>query len=80
MKKLENLGRKLGKAEQKKIMGGPNEGGGGTKCSTTVYCGEWVGGATGHWVAGTCSMSGLSGLPEICTCDKTGSSDECTAS
>lgn len=35
MKKLENLGRKLGKAEQKKIMGGPNEGGGDGSCTYT---------------------------------------------
>lgn len=39
MKKLENLGRKLTKDEQKKIIGGNPPGGGNTPCAgDTVVC------------------------------------------
>lgn len=69
--------KKLERSKMKNLKGGLYEGG-GSGCKTTVYCGKWVGGANGHWEAGTCSMEpGLPGLPSICTCS-TGGTDGCS--
>lgn len=71
--------KKLERQEMKNLKGGDYSGGGGFGCSTTIYCGKWTGGASGHWEAGTCSVEpGLPGLPGICTCDKTSSSEQCS--
>lgn len=77
LRKINLAGAEILSRDQMKNVLGKMMGGSGddaeAKCGAST-CGKWVGGSTGHWEAGTCSMGKpLGGLPAICECSNGGS-------
>ena len=74
MKDVEMLSRE----QLKRILGGDNfgsgsGGSGSTNCSHKQCGGNWEGGASGHWVFGSCEyQSGIGNLPGGCFCNRGG--------
>jgi len=65
MKKLESLGRILLKNEQKKILGGSDEGG---TCTSTCWCQLSGGDECGHVTVESCSGAGIDACKGISGC------------
>lgn len=75
MKKLENLGRKLSKVDQKRIIGGNPPSGGNTFCASPgTVC------HTEGPITYTCSITyHPDGTEDECCCSHSGYNDNCLA-